>query len=481
MNYSKAREYVENAAKKGSILGLLNMERLMYELGDVQNKIKILHIAGTNGKGSTLAYISEILKQAGYKVGKYTSPAVFDYREIFSINGESISEKMYGECMEQIAKAIDEMTKKGFESPTAFEIETALAFLYFYKEECDIALIEVGMGGDMDATNVVTNTLLSVITPISLDHMQFLGESIEEIAGHKSGIIKNSSAVVIANQTEEAIKVITKKAKEMSAEVIVCGKPENIRYMSDKTEFDYEISDKMKRDYELSDRLETRDFEFIMLDVTTNMLGDFQPENAVTAIEAVNYLIKKGFIVKKEDIYAGIRQAKWNGRFEKICDNPPVYFDGGHNPAAAMHIKKSLEIYFTNKKIVYIIGVLADKDYDSVLKITGGLADKIITITPDNPRALSKENLRDTAKKYNNDVVCADTVSQAIDMAYEYLNTIDNFVNKESECENVQKESDINKIKINEIKDGVIVVFGSLSYLGEIRKTVSKKCPDRAR
>lgn len=430
MNYIKAREYIENAAKKGSILGLENMERLMKELDNVQDKIKVLHIAGTNGKGSTLAYISEILKQAGYKVGKYTSPAVFDYKEIFSVNGENISEEMYGRCMGKIAKAIERINEQGFDSPTAFEIETALAFLYFYEEKCDIALIETGMGGDLDATNVVKNTLVSVITPISLDHMQFLGETIEEIAGHKSGIIKASSAVVVASQTEEATKVITEYADKKNAKEVSCGIPQNIRFEPDKTVFDYVTSS--------GERL---------LKLTTNMLGNFQPENAITAIEAVNYLNENGFNITNENILDGISKARWHGRFEKISENPLIYFDGGHNPAAALHIKKSLEIYFTNRKIVYIIGVLADKDYDGVLSITGGMANEIITITPNNPRALSGESLKEAAKKYNDNVVCADTISQAIDKAYAYT----------------KKD------------DGIIVVFGSLSFLEEIRDAVNKK------
>lgn len=430
MDYIEAREYVKDAAKKGSVLGLENMKRLMKELDNVQDKIKTVHIAGTNGKGSTLAYISEILKKAGYKVGKYTSPAVFDYREMFLVNSEYISKGMYAKCIEKIKKAIDKMKSEGLETPTAFEIETALAFLCFYEEKCDIALIETGMGGDLDATNVINNTLLSIIAPISLDHMQFLGDSIGEIARHKSGIIKKNSAVVIASQTNEANSVIKEYAKKQKALVINCKNAYNIRFWEDKTTFDYTLSS-----------------EKTMCNITTKMLGDFQPENIVTAIETVDYLRKKGFEISDENILMGINDAIWHGRFEKISENPLIYFDGGHNPAAAKHIKKSLEIYFTNRKIVYIIGVLADKDYNSVLKITGAFADKIITITPNNARALSGEELRIIADRYNNNTECAESVEDAICKASLYIKD----------------------------EDGVIIVFGSLSYLREVKEIIKNK------
>lgn len=428
MNYLEAREYINNALKKGSILGLESIKRLMNELSNVQNEVKVLHIAGTNGKGSTLAYISEILQQAGYKVGKYTSPAVFDYREIFEVSGEYISEEKYALLMSKIKEAVDRIEKNGFESPTAFEIETALAYLYFYEEKCDFALIETGLGGDMDATNIVENTLVSIITPISLDHTQFLGDTITEIATHKAGIIKENSSVVVANQTKEATEVMVQNAMQKNAEYVICNEPVNVKYETDKTVFDY-VSLRGTR----------------YKNITTMMLGDFQPENIVTAIEVIETVVEKGYDISAECVYNGIKNTIWRGRFEKICDKPNIYFDGGHNPGAGEHIKKCVEIYFTNKRIVYIIGVLADKDYDTVLRLTGGYASDIITVTPNNARALLGEELKNTAKKYNDNVVSANTIEEAVNMAVSMVDEKD-----------------------------VIMIFGSLSYLNEAKLAVEQ-------
>lgn len=429
MNYEEARAYVKEAEKKGSILGLDSMKRLMNELGNVQDKLNVLHIAGTNGKGSTLACISEILKQAGYKVGRYTSPAVFDYLELFMINGERITKECYAENISVIAQAVNRLEEAGHEPPTSFEIETALAYLYFYKEKCDFALMETGMGGDMDATNVVSNPLLSIIAPISLDHMQVLGDTIREISIHKAGIIKKDSAIVSAIQKIDAEEEIKRTAGEKGALYIQAGMPENIVYGEDKTIFDYLSSDKTR-----FDRLETM------------MLGTFQPGNICVAVEAVLYLKKIGFHITDGTIRMGIANAVWNGRFQKLGEEPAFYMDGGHNPGAAMHIRKSIEIYFTNRKIIYIIGVLADKNYNYMLKQTAELADEIITVTPHNKRALDGEVLRDTAREYHDNVSFAPSVEQAVDKAIQCAGA-----------------------------DGVVMVFGSLSFLSEVRKCYIRK------
>lgn len=428
MNYKEAREYMGNAEKRGSILGLATMRNLMKKLGNVQDELKILHIAGTNGKGSTLAFLSEILKQAGYQVGKYTSPAVFDYREIFTINGNFISEEEYAKCVTKIAQAVAKMEASGEPLPTVFEMETALAYLYFYKQNCDIVLMETGMGGDEDATNVCNHTLLSILTPISLDHMAFLGDTISEIATHKAGIIKQNSAVVSAIQESDAKEVIEKTAKGQNAFYIQTGKPENIIYEAAKTMFDYRSSNGVW-------------FE----DLNITMLGAFQPENACVAVEAALYLNQNGFPVTNEQIRTGLKLARWHGRFEKLGESPAIYFDGGHNPGAAEYIRKSIEIYFTNRKIVYIIGVLADKDYESVLKQTAEYASEIITVTPHNKRALDGEKLKETALQYHENVLFVPDIGQAVKQALHHAGG-----------------------------DGVILIFGSLSYLNEVKEAYYK-------
>ena len=375
MDYQTAREFINNVSKKGSILGLESIKRLMDKLGNVQDELKVVHIAGTNGKGSTLAYMLSVLKVAGYKTGRYNSPAVFDCLEVFSINGENISRDDYAKYMTIIKEKCDEIVNEGFEMPTYFEVETAFAYKYFYDKKCDVVLIETGMGGDYDATNVVNNTILSILSSISMDHMQFLGNTIEEIAYHKN-----------------------------------------------RTLFDY---DEMK-------------------DLETPLRGTFQVINAGLAISALRILGKTSFNITDNNIRTGIKNTIWHGRFEKLSDAPLIYLDGGHNPGAAEYIRKSIEIYFTNRKIVYIIGVLADKDYDTVLRKTADLASSIITVTPPkNSRALSGDDLRKTALKYNSNVLYEENITDAVKTAVKTAGS-----------------------------DGGIMIFGSLSYLSEIEKTL---------
>lgn len=426
MNYKEARKYIDEALKKGSILGLDNITHLMNMLGDVQDQLRVIHIAGTNGKGSTAAYLESILSEAGYKVGRYTSPAVFDYLEIFKINSVNINEDEYASIMTKIANAIEQMKERGYESPTAFEIETALAYVYFYQNKCDFAIIETGLGGRYDATNVINNTLVSVITSISMDHMQFLGNTIEEIAGNKAGIIKNHSTVISSQQEEKALNVIKNEAKLNDSECRVANEASFVVFTPNCTKFKYTSTN--GNSYE---------------NIETVMLGTFQPTNVCTAIEAAEFLDHKGYKISKNQMIEGIKKTIWHGRFEKINDQPLMYFDGGHNPGAAENIRRSVEIYFTNKKIVYIIGVLADKDYTQVLELTAPLADIIYTITPDNKRALNGQELRDTALIYNKNVFYSETIQEAVKSAEESAG-----------------------------EDGVVLIFGSLSYLNDVKKCI---------
>lgn len=464
MTYKEAREYVEKAAKKGSILGLDNIERLMEQLGNPQNQLKVIHIAGTNGKGSTLAYLTNILKNAGYKVGRYISPAVFDYLEIFSINDVNMSEDDYAKYMDRIVSACNDIVGNGFEMPTAFEIETALAYLYFYSEECDVALIETGMGGDSDATNVVQNTIISIISSVSMDHMNFLGNTISEITHHKAGIIKENSVAICAGQNDETAKeiegVIRQTAVKNHTVFVKVNQPQNIVYGNEETTFDYEsiayeniyenvVCENAGSEVWSQTKNECKgkasERERKTYHLTTKMCGVFQPYNASTAVETAVWLRKKGFHITDNNIISGISCAKWHGRFEKIKNHPAIYFDGGHNPDAAKLLAKSMEIYFTNKKIIYIIGVLADKDYDKILEITAGFAYAIITVTPKNVRALDGEELMLAAKKYHENVSNAENIDAAIKKA----------------------------VHMSE-KDDVIFIFGSLSYLKEAKEVCVK-------
>lgn len=428
MNYEESRKYIQDASTRGSVLGLDNIVNLMNKLGNVQDSLKVVHIAGTNGKGSTSAYITQILIEAGYTVGRYTSPAVFDYMEMFTINNINISEDEYAVNMTIIKKAIDEMEAEHMTLPTPFEIETALAYLYFYRNKCDIAIIETGMGGRLDATNIVKSPLVSVLTSISKDHSRFLGETLEKITFNKAGIIKKNCPVVSAIQCDEVAKVIKEEAIKNNSKLIVCNELQNVRFNNDKTYGRYVgISNEFN--------------------VETSMLGTFQIHNIPTAIETILALKSEGFFIYKENIENGIKNASISGRCERINDTPAIYIDGGHNPGAALNLKNTLEMYFTNRKLVYIIGVLADKDYDTVLSVTGGFANHIITVTPpDNARSLDGRELLKTVLKYNTSAEYADDLEKA--------------VNRGIECAG---------------DDGVLFVFGSLSYLGRIKEIVRSK------
>lgn len=426
MNYEEAVKYIQEAGKRGSVLGLNNMKNLMNKLGNVQDELKVLHIAGTNGKGSTSAYICEILMEAGCKVGKYTSPAVFDSLEIFKVDDVNISREDYALMMTKVKSAVDKMVIENMTEPTSFEIETAIAFLYFEYKKCDIAIIETGMGGKLDATNIIKHPLVSIITPISMDHMMFLGDTLEKITYNKAGIIKEGCTVVSAVQEKAARKVLTEEAFLEKAEIVQTNKPQKVIYEKEKTKIKY-LSSKGN-----------------IYDVETYMLGTFQTKNVCTAIETAEMLRDKFIQISDKDIENGIKKAVWHGRFEKISDKPLIYFDGGHNPGAAKNIRESLEIYFTNKKIVYIIGVLGDKDYDKVLSITANLAYKIFTITPpENKRALNGLKLLENVLKYNQNAIYEESLDTAVEDAIEEAG-----------------------------EDGVIVIFGSLSYLREIKETI---------
>lgn len=428
MNYSEARKFVEETTKYGSILGLDTIKTLLGELGNPQDKVKIVHVAGTNGKGSVFTFVKNVLLQAGYHVGRYASPAVFEYREIIQFDGKNITEEEFAKYITTVNMACERMVRNGKHHPTSFEVETALAYLYFSNKPCDIVLIETGMGGETDATNVEKEALCSVITSISLDHMQFLGETIEEIARVKSGIIKENSDVVVANQDESIINVIKSKAEIKNSKVVVANEPYNIKIDGYITSFDYVTANDTK------------------LSIKISMMGAYQLINACTAIETLEVLRNKGYNISDENIIEGMKNAKWPGRMEIINESPLIVIDGAHNPGAAVKLKESIEMYFTNKRIAFIMGVLADKDYSKEIKIVAGLAKKIFTITPDNKRALNGKALALAVADSNKNVIFEPTLEEAV-----------------KEAEKLYRNNEID----------MILAFGSLSYLGDLKNIIN--------
>lgn len=422
MNYREAMEYVESLQQYGSVLGLENMRQLCKRLGNPQNELKFVHIAGTNGKGSVLAYVSTILQTAGYRVGRYISPTICDYRERFQIDGKSITQSGLCKYLEQVKSVADQMVAEELPHPTPFEIETAVAFLYFLDKQCDIVVLETGLGGRLDATNIIQTSVCSVFASISMDHMAVLGETLEEIATEKAGIIKEKSCVVSLRQQPEAMQVIKQTAAKQKCRLLIAdvSRAKQVKYGLKTQHFSY---DKYKN-------------------LSISMPGQYQIDNAVLAVEAIGALQKAGFPVSEEKLRQGLLQTSWIGRFSVIGQTPLFIVDGAHNEDAAFRLAESIRFYFTNKRIIYIMGILKDKEYDKIIRQTYELAEHIITVTPpNNPRALHGYELAQNVKEYHESVTVADSLQEAVEIAY---------------------------LLAGRDKETVVIAFGSLSYLGEL-------------
>lgn len=427
MNYKEALAYVDSLKKCGIVPGLTSITELCRRLGDPQKRLRFVHIAGTNGKGSVLAYVSTILKAAGYRTGRYISPVIFMYCEKIQINGRKISQGAMAEMLTWVREACDAMVADGLPQPTPFEVETAAAFLFFAENECEIVVLETGMGGREDATNLIGTTLAAVLAPISMDHMQFLGKTLGSIAAHKAGIIKNNCYVISAPQEPEAMAEIEKEAEEKGCSVTVAGEPARVKYGLEKQRFSYR------------DRYGT---EYRDLEIT--LAGRCQPENAALAVEVIAALGQAGYPVTEKQLRKGLLATEWPGRFQIIGKRPLFVLDGAHNEAAAKKLADSVRFYFTNRRIIYIMGILKDKEYEKVVAQTYAYADQIITVTPpDNPRALPAYTLAQTVREYRPGVTTADSLEEAVEMAYLLAKPED-----------------------------VILCFGSLSYLGRMTDIV---------
>ena len=425
MDFTKAMEFVDSCNTRGMVLGLDAMYLLLERLGNPEKELKFIHIAGTNGKGSVGAYVTSILVCSGYKIGRYVSPTIFEYCERIQIQTKEscsyIAKKSVGAKMERIKQAVDSMVHEGHKAPTAFEIETALAFLEFKEQSCDYVVLEVGLGGVEDATNVVQNVELAILTSISRDHMRVLGNTIEEITQKKAGIIKRGIDVVGYDYREytdgkKMEAVIHKVCKEKEAKYVQAdfSKLTNLNFTLDGTDFCYDG-----------------------MSCHIRLLGENQPKNAALALEAVKCLQRKGLLITQEAMEEGLQKTEWKGRFSVVSKKPFVIVDGAHNEDAAKSLAKTLELYFKGKKLIFIVGVFADKEYEKILEITSPFAKKVYTIASDNSRALPSDELARVARKYVEDVVDAKTVKDALD-------------------------------SLDLRQDETILAFGSLSFLGEI-------------
>ena len=427
MNYKEARVYLDEVSIYGSVLGLESMRELLRRLGDPQNELKFIHISGTNGKGSVLAYLSTILSGAGYRTGRYISPTLFSYRERIQVDGEYIEKESLACHVTAIAAAAEDMQKAGLPSPTVFEIETALAFLYFKEKRCDIVTLEVGCGGLLDATNVITTTLMEVIASISMDHTDLLGDTLAKIAAQKAGIIKPDTMVVSAQQKSEAAQVIEDTCKEQhcTLQMVDESKISNVHYGAEGQTFSYKTWE----------------------NVAISLAGSYQIKNAALALEGVEALRKLGYALSDQQVREGLLHTAWRGRFTTLRRDPTVIIDGAHNPAAALELKESLERYFPGKMLYFVMGMFKDKDYAQVIDLTAPLARHIITVeTPGNPRAMPARELAEAVGKVNPSVEWADSVAHGVEKALAMAG-----------------------------KEDAVIVFGSLSFLGEAADAVNEK------
>ena len=436
---------IEKLKKRGSTPGLEPVRALLAALKHPEEKIAVVHIAGTNGKGAVLAFLSAILQEGGYRVGRYISPTIHSYEERFQINGQEISpEKLekYYVRMERATEQMERTQQPSLRQPTLFEVETALAFLYFAEEQVDVALIETGMGGTYDATNVIEHPLLTVISSVSYDHKAFLGDTLEEIAGEKAGIIKENVPVVVEENVPEVCRIMQKTAARKHAPCTL------IRAA------DYQVE---------TESVTGSTFIWKKHRFSIFLPGQHQISNAVTALAAAEELMErlpsKGrrklepgenarFISAADkrlgwpEMERGLANARWPGRLELLGERPYTFRDGAHNPDGARKLAQFLEKHFTNRRIIYIMGVLKDKEYEKMLAELMPLASEIYTFRPHNERGLSGEVLAACAQRFGVPSHCCQDVNEAIRRGREKAE-----------------------------QEDVIVICGSLSFMEEMEDT----------
>ena len=416
MNAEQAIAYIHSVCWKGSIPGLGRTQELLKKMGNPEKKLKFVHIAGTNGKGSTAAMTASILSKAGYRTGLYTSPYIYRFHERIQVDGVEISDEDLTEITEYVKPLADSMAQ----SPTEFELVCCIAFEYFYRKKCEIVVLEVGMGGAWDATNVIEVPEVAVITNIGLDHTEYLGDTVEKIAETKSGIFKPHGHAVVYRSTPSVEAVYERVCAERDA---------SLR----KADFDSLVLKAHTLEGQVFDCGSRKN-------LVLPLLGDHQLHNASVVLSIADTLIGEGWKISEQNIYDGIRDVRWPGRFDIVCRKPLFIIDGGHNPQCIEALVKNIRDYLAGKKVIALTGVLADKDYADMYKPVMPLVDRFVCITPPNPRKLEAEQLARYLRQ-------AGAQAQA----------------SESILDGVKKAMDLAG------KDGVVLCFGSLYSIGGIR------------
>lgn len=430
MEYNDVISYINSIERFGSRPGLVRVQNLLRRLGNPEKNLKVIHVAGTNGKGSVSTMISYILEKSGYDVGMYTSPHLENYNERIKINNKDISDEEFATAGEKIIKACQECVENNEEHPTVFEFLTAMALLYFDEQSVDFVVLEVGLGGRYDATNVIENPLLSVITSISMDHMDVLGDSIESIAFEKAGIIKKNCSTVLFFPNNKVYNIIKSVCESLNSQLYYVSDMhiQNVRHSIEGITFSINT-----------------DF-YSYKDLKVSLIGEHQIYNTALVLLAVEVLRNKGIEISEENVRIGLEECYWPGRLEIVGKNPLILLDGAHNEEGALALAKAFEQYFHDQNITLLIGVLKDKPYELMLKQLLPYASKVVLTEPNSSRKLPIDELEKTAVKYSSYIYQNADIAQAYELA----------------------------LKLTNEKD-VLCCAGSLYLIGEIKKMIKKR------
>lgn len=396
MTYENAIKYIHSVSNFFCKPGLDRIRELCLGLGNPQKDLKFIHVTGTNGKGSVCAMLDSILRAEGYKVGLFTSPYVKDFNERMRIGGENIpNERLAG-----LTEEVKEVAEKMKDSPTEFELICAIAFKYFKEEGCDVVVLEVGMGGRYDATNIIDSSLLQIVTGVAIDHTAFLGNTIEQIASEKAGIIKEKSVALYGGDSKAAEAIIAEEA----------DKKQTVLYKTNYSELKIHTMDLSGTSFDYRSRKGLK----------VSLLGAYQPMNAAIALDAIDRLYNLGYKVSEDAIRIGLLCARWPARFEILSTNPLIIFDGAHNPQGIDAAVKSIKDYFCERKVCIISGVLRDKDYSHIAKRLSEVASVVYTITPDSPRALKADEYAKVIRDFGVEAISCPTINEAFRLGTKY-------------------------------------------------------------
>ena len=405
MKFEEAMDYLRNLTKFGMNFGLGRISELMRRLGNPQDKLQIVHIGGTNGKGSTGAMIAAALAAGGYRVGTFTSPHLHSYTERYRINGEEIDGGDIANLIERLRPHLEAMVKEGFEHPTEFEVSTALAFCYFLDRQVDLLALEVGLGGAIDSTNVISKPLVSVITNVAMDHMDYLGQTVTEIAQVKVGIIKDRVPVVTASQNPAVLKVIRKACEQYKSPLVSVGQDVTWEPVGNISLQGQRLNIKGRRGF----------YENILIP----LLGRHQLENTATAIAVLEILGDAGYQISGEAIRRGLMLTRWPARMEIVREEPMVLIDAAHNYEGAKSLRQALDDYFPTRQVVLVMGMLGDKERGRVVAELAPRARMAVITKPNSPRAGDWQQLAEEIRPLVPEVRVVEEIKAAVTQGVE--------------------------------------------------------------